>query len=154
MNEDFLIRIDGVVEQNQDEEPDHIQLLTRGSFVLRNSSFYISYKETETTGYAGCTTTLKIARDGSRVAMLRFGPAQSQLIIEKGTRHVCHYDTGYGALTLGVSADEIQHSLTEEGGEARFSYTLDSGNEELLSRNKVAVSVTRVEHSEPASPEE
>ena len=144
LKEDHLIRIDGTVEQGhyRDEEPDHIQLITRGSFVFRDGSYFISYKETETTGYEGCTTTLKIAQDGHRVAMLRFGPKPSQLVIEKGTRHVCHYETGYGALTLGVAADEIHLDLNEKGGKARFSYTLDSGSEELLSRNMVAVTVT------------
>ena len=142
MNEDFLIRIDGRMEQAG--ETDSVELMTRGSFVRKGSSYYITYKETEATGYAGCTTTLKIAEDGSRVAMLRFGPAPSQLIIEKGTRHLCHYETGYGSITLGVAADEIVQELGPEGGHARFSYVLDSGNEELISRNLVQVTVTPV----------
>ena len=53
----------------------------------KGGSYYVTYKETETTGYEGCTTTLKIAADGSRVAMLRFGKgggAGTQLLIEKG----------------------------------------------------------------------
>ena len=74
------------------------------------------------------------------VTMLRFGPAQSQLVIEKGTRHICHYETGVGAMTLGVAADEIEHNLTDEGGEASFSYTLDT-DAQLLSRNCVRLRV-------------
>ncbi len=46
----------------------------------------------------------------------RYGKVPSQLIIEKGTRHLCHYETGYGAISLGVAADVIEHELTEEGG--------------------------------------
>ena len=84
---------------------------------------------------------MKVAADESRVAMLRFGPASSQLIIEKGVRHVCHYETGVGALTLGVAADEIRCQLTDAGGQAFFSYTLDDGTQEL-SRNLVEVTVT------------
>ena len=34
--------------------------------------------------------------------------------------------------------------LGPEGGHARFSYVLDSGNEELISRNLVQVTVTPV----------
>ena len=140
MNEDFLIRIDGRMEQG--DESDSVQLMTRGSFVRRGGSFFITYEESETTGYAGCVTTVKVAEDGRRVAMLRYGRAASQLIIEKGVRHVCHYDTGVGALSLGVAADEIEHALTDEGGEVRFSYTLDSGTQEL-SRNLVKITVSR-----------
>lgn len=144
MNEEYLIKIRGSMEQDGQAPVDPIELMTRGSFVRKGSSYYITYKETEATGYAGCTTTLKIAEDGSRVAMLRFGPAPSQLIIEKGTRHLCHYETGYGSITLGVAADEIVQELGPEGGHARFSYVLDSGNEELISRNLVQVTVTPV----------
>lgn len=139
MDQSYLICIDGAMEQ--DGEKDRIQLKTRGSFVRRGGSFFITYEESETTGYAGCVTTVKVAEDGRRVAMLRYGRAASQLIIEKGVRHVCHYDTGVGALSLGVAADEIEHALTDEGGEVRFSYTLDSGTQEL-SRNLVEVTVT------------
>ena len=139
MNYNCLIYIDGTVDQQGEQE--RIQLKTRGSFLRRGNSFFITYEETETTGYAGCTTTVKVAADESRVAMLRFGPASSQLIIEKGVRHVCHYETGVGALTLGVAADEIRCQLTDAGGQAFFSYTLDDGTQEL-SRNLVEVTVT------------
>lgn len=140
MDQSYLICIDGAMEQ--DGESDRIQLKTRGSFVRRGGSFFITYEESETTGYAGCVTTVKVAQDGQKVSMLRYGRAASQLIIEKGVRHVCHYDTGVGALSLGVAADEIEHALTDEGGEVRFSYTLDSGTQEL-SRNLVKITVSR-----------
>ena len=150
LKEDYIIRIKSRIEQRLDEpaaeeeKEEFVELMTRGSFVLKGGSYYVTYRETETTGYEGCTTTLKIAEDGSRVAMLRFDPAPSQLIIEKGTRHLCHYETGYGSITLGVAADEIVQELGPEGGHARFSYVLDSGNEELISRNLVQVTVTPV----------
>ena len=139
MNYNCLICIDGTLDQQGEQE--RIQLKTRGSFLRRGNSFFITYEETEATGYAGCTTTMKVAADESRVAMLRFGPASSQLIIEKGVRHVCHYETGVGALTLGVAADELRCQLTDAGGQAFFSYTLDDGTQEL-SRNLVEVTVT------------
>ena len=50
--------------------------------LLKGGSYYITYRETETTGYEGCTTTLKIAADGSRVALLRFGKVNTQLVIQ------------------------------------------------------------------------
>ena len=155
MNEDFLIRIDGRMEQG--DESDSVQLMTRGSFVRRGGSFFISYKESETTGYEGCTTTVKVAKDESKVSMTRFGPAAGQLVVEKGIRHLCHYDTGYGPMMIGVSgdrvvselgdlgvaADEIHSRLTDEGGEVEFSYTLDADQNTILSRNLVKISVKR-----------
>ena len=81
MNEEFLIHIDGKMEQQG--EWDHVDLLTRGSLVQKGSNFFISYQESDATGYAGCTTTVKAAADSHKVTMIRFGSAASQLIIEK-----------------------------------------------------------------------
>ena len=142
MKEDYLITIHGTMEQNG--ENDTVELMTRGSLVHKDGAYYIVYKETETTGYAGCVTTLKLAENGSRVALLRFGQANTQLLIEKGRRNLCHYETGYGSVTLGVTADELHCDLTEEGGCARFSYLLDADSAELVSRNQLEVTVTAV----------
>ena len=79
--------------------------------------------------------------------MLRFGTQTSQLVIEKGTRHLCHYETGYGAISLGVSAAVIAHALDENGGKLQFSYTLDSGAESFISRNLVDITVDKLPES-------
>lgn len=139
MQENFLITIKGTMEQRGDS--DTVELMTRGSLVHKEGAYYIVYKETEATGYEGCTTTVKVAEDARKVSMLRYGKVPSQLIIEKGTRHLCHYETGYGAISLGVAADVIEHELTEYGGRLRFSYTLDSGAENFISRNLVDITV-------------
>ncbi len=139
MEENYLITIKGTMEQSG--QSDSVELITRGSFVRREHSFYIVYRETEATGYAGCTTTVRVTEDSRMVSMTRFGKVPSQLVIEKGTRHLCHYETGYGSVSLGVSADVIEHALTETGGRLQFSYTLDSAGEAFISRNLVDITV-------------
>ena len=149
-NENYIIRIKSYIDQfdsegnTKEEDRDHIELMTRGSLVKKGESFYITYKETQTIGFEGCTTTIKIAEDGSRVALLRFGRANSQLLIERERRNLCHYETGYGSMTLGVTADEIECGLTEKGGTAKFGYLLDANSAELVSRNRLEVTVTHV----------
>ena len=145
MQENFLITIKGTMEQRGDS--DTVELMTRGSLVHKEGAYYIVYKETEATGYDGCTTTVKVAEDARKVSMLRYGKVPSQLIIEKGTRHLCHYETGYGAISLGVSADVIEHALDENGGKLQFSYTLDSGAESFISRNLVDITVDKLPES-------
>lgn len=141
MKDDYIINIEG--EMEQENECDSVSLMTRGRFVKRNGRFFITYMETEATGYEGNRTTVKVDAE-NKVTMLRHGPAPSRLVIECGRRHVCHYDTQWGSLSLGVAADEIQNNLTENGGELVFSYMLDTG-ETQLSRNKVKITVTEVE---------
>ena len=140
MEENFLITIDGTMETCPDNSKDSVQLMTRGSFAQRGGVYFITYKESEATGYAGCTTTVKVHEDGRKVSMLRYGPMPSQLVIEKGTRHLCHYETGHGALSLGISADEIEPHLSAHGGTVFFSYVLDSETESI-SRNSVKITV-------------
>ena len=107
-NEDYRILIRSVSEQFEHtkplptEETDKIELMTYGSFLKKAGSYYISYKETETIGFAGCTTTIKIAEDGSRVALLRFGKVNTQLVIQRDYRNICYYETEVGPITLGV----------------------------------------------------
>ena len=153
LKEDYIIRIKSRIEQHIDEtmedeeKEEFVELMTRGQFVQKGGSYYITYKETETTGYEGCTTTLKIAADGSRVAMLRFGKgggAGTQLLIEKGKRNLCHYETEVGSLTLGVTGDGIDCNLTEKGGSAVFSYLLDADDARLVSRNTLEMTVQHV----------
>ena len=149
-NEDYIIRIKSSVEQFEsngsaaEEEADRIELMTRGSLVKKGGSYYISYKETQTIGFEGCTTTIKIAEDGSRVALLRFGRANAQLMIERGRRNLCHYETDVGSLTLGVTGDGIDCNLTEKGGSAVFSYLLDADDARLVSRNTLEMTVQHV----------
>ena len=59
MEENYLITIKGTMEQRGDT--DTVELMTRGSLVHKDGAYYIVYKETETTGYEGCTTTVKVA---------------------------------------------------------------------------------------------
>lgn len=150
LKEDYIIRIKSRIEQRLDEpaaeeeKEEFVELMTRGSLVLKGGSYYVTYRETETTGYEGCTTTVKVAEDARKVSMLRFGKQSSQLIIEKGTRHLCHYETGYGSISLGVAADVIEQRLDENGGRLKFSYTLDSGAESFISRNLVDITVDKL----------
>ena len=137
VEENYLITIKGTMEQNG--ENDTVELMTRGNFVQRGNSYYIVYAETEATGYAGCTTTVRVSQDARLVSMTRFGKTSSQL---------SHYETGYGSIRLGVAADVIEHNLLPDGGELQFSYTLDSGAETLISRNSVLITVEPLKKQE------
>ena len=67
MEENYLITIKGTMEQRGDT--DTVELMTRGSLVHKDGAYYIVYKETETTGYEGCTTTVKVAEDARKAGV-------------------------------------------------------------------------------------
>lgn len=138
MKKDVLITITDV--QNIDGDLETIELTTAGRFYRRNNAWYLVYEETDATGFEGCTTTLKI-EPSNKVTITRFGKSnRSQMLIEPGVRHQCHYDTGFGDLMLGIMGSSFDSRLTDEGGEVSFSYSLDV-NTSLTSYNSVTVSV-------------
>ena len=151
LKEDYIIRIKSRIEQHMDEpaaeeeKEEFVELMTRGQFMLKGGSYYITYKETETIGFADCTTTIKIAEDGSRVALLRFGKVNTQLVIQRDYRNICYYETEVGPLTLGVTGDGIKCDLSDpEGGTAKFSYLLDADDPTaLINRTTLEIQVEK-----------
>ncbi len=72
--------------------------------------------------------------------MIRNGMQRSQLVMERGKRHLCHYGTEYGNAIIGVLTDQIVSSLKENGGRVDFNYTLDIDGA-LASENTVRINV-------------
>ena len=150
--ENYIIRIKSLSEQFDHMEPvpseeeERIEIMTYGTFVKKGGSYYITYKETQTVGFEGCTTTIKIAEDGSRVALLRFGKVNTQLVIQRDYRNICYYETEVGPITLGVTGDGIACDLSEPaGGTAKFSYLLDADDPTaLINRTTLEIQVEKV----------
>ena len=138
--QDVLIKIKGI--QMAQGDRDVVELLTTGSFCRTKDAYFISYEESEATGFQGSHTTLRFEPRDSRVTMTRSGSLETQLIIEEGRRHQCSYDTGYGQMTIGVLGDRIVSTLTDEGGDISFGYTLDIDTA-LTSENQVYISVAK-----------
>lgn len=67
----------------------------------------------------GCVTTLRV-ENGRRVTMTRAGSYQSELIMELGRRHNCHYTTPYGELMIGVFTQKVDSLMDEHGGKLEF----------------------------------
>ncbi|MEG1779336.1 MAG: DUF1934 domain-containing protein [Oscillospiraceae bacterium] len=138
MKKEVLITIKDV--QDIDGDLETIEMTTAGKFYRKDNAYFLAYKETEANGFGGSTTTLKI-EPSQKVTITRLSKsARSQLIVEKGIRHQCYYDTGFGDLMLGVMGSGFEIDLGDDGGEISFAYSLDV-NTSLASHNSVPVSV-------------
>ena len=118
---------------------DNVELNISGTFYSKNGSYYISYDESDESGYKNCKTTLKITGEDKAV-MMRSGGYKSHLVIEPSRRNVCEYQTLYGAMMLGISSAQIKNALSENGGEATIKYSLDV-DAILLSENELKIQV-------------
>ena len=136
MKQEATITLRSVVRSGGEE--DVMELVTSGTYAEKNGKYYLIYEESEGSGYAGCTVTVK-AEPGC-AAILRGGPAKSQLIVQQGVRHQCCYQTGYGQVTLGVTGQLVACRLRENGGSLELAYTLDL-NTSLISSRQVFFSV-------------
>ena len=67
----------------------------------------------------------------------------------EGERPQCSYDLGFGSMIIGVSCDRLQSSLSDEGGDIYFGYSLDL-NTALTSENQVIIAVF-LDNKEPAN---
>lgn len=144
MKNNALISIKGISGIGDDK--DTLELITKGSYGVRNGITYIRYKENEASGMLGITTTLKIDNN-NMVNLIRTGTSRSQLIIEQGKRHICYYDIGVGGIYVGVSSYEVKNNLTKTGGDLEFKYSLDV-NSVLQSENHIFINVKELEEND------
>jgi len=137
MKKNVLISIKGIYSSEDDQ--DIVELFTIGQYYKKNDSYYISYEESEVTGFEGSRTTLKVDRE-DMVTLERSGAANSQLIVQRGVRHQCYYDVGCGDMMVGILGNRIKNSLTDKGGNLEFRYSLDI-NSVYTSENEMHIHV-------------
>jgi len=138
MNKEVLISFVGT--QDDGEDCEKIELFTEGKLYEKGGHFYVSYAESSLTGMEGTTTTLKVEHEKNVITMMRFGTNSTHLIFEKGKKHICCYETGYGALSVGVHAEYVDIDLNENGGKLAARYSIDVNNR-LLSVNDFNITI-------------
>lgn len=122
----------------QDGEEYTSELTTAGEFELTEGGCKIVYKETDEE-LLDCVTTLTV-EGGKKVAMLRSGKYNTEMIIELDRRHSCYYSTPYGEMLMGIYCNFIDNNISESGGTLRFAYNIDFNNVPA-SENELCISV-------------
>ncbi|MCL2087173.1 MAG: DUF1934 domain-containing protein [Oscillospiraceae bacterium] len=142
--DDKKVAIDITSTQFSYREKDVTELFTFGDYIAdrKNERYRITYKETADNGFAGSNVTLDI--DGDKMVTLnRRGGALANLVIEKGRKHHCHYDTPYGDFMVGIAADTIRADFNDNGGKLYLKYTVDI-NSSFMSENEMFINIKEV----------
>lgn len=137
MDKEVFLNIIGT--QTNEDGTDQTELFTQGKYIRKGRSDYILYDETETTGFEGCKTIVKVEND-ERIVMRRTGKSPSHLIIQKGVRNLGVYGTAAGDIQIGIYAEKIINRLNEHGGDVYFKYQLDI-NSVFVSENEVTIKI-------------
>ena len=126
--------------QSAEGESDTTELFTSGKMspLDNEEGFSVTYEENGTTGYEGSAVNLEITKQCVRLT--RSGTVLSNLIIEKGKKHHCHYGTPYGDIMVGITTDEIKSDINENGGNLYLKYTIDI-NSSFMSENEMYINI-------------
>ncbi len=126
--------------QTVDGEEDVIELQTCGKFAERDGKYYISYEETELTGFEETVTTIMVS--DSRVKMSRSGKYNMSMTYETGEKNLCYYETLYGNIVVAVDTKKIVNNLTPEGGALLIDYLLDADNT-TFAHNQLEITIQK-----------
>ncbi len=147
MNKDknpYMISIVG--EQKVDNQDDRIEVLTEGKYMVKNDHQLIFYKEyQENLPDKFFNNVIRV--ENEKVTITRRGETSSQLLLEKGKRHQCMYQTVAGTLSIGVFTKTLNNNLNENGGSLEVVYTLDF-NSDLVSENRFKIDIEKKKGAE------
>ena len=108
------------------QAPDVIELTTEGTMEFCNGGWDISYEESEMTGMAGVTTTLRVEPD--TVKLIRTGAVRWEMVFREGMSHQSLYQLDIGAMMLTVCARQLDASITHKGGSVDLVYEIEIEN--------------------------
>ena len=131
-----LITIIG--HQKFDDDKDQVEMKTVGTVEYDDDNYIIRYNEELENSTAPLHAKLNIAKDESKVEMIKSGAYSSCLIIEKSKRHLCNYGTEYGDMRMGIFGREVENDFNENEGTFKFSYDIDI-NGAISSQNDVII---------------
>lgn len=121
MKKDVLITIKD--SHTFDGSTESYEMTTRGTFDGDENDYIIEYDE-QYDALKGCHTVMTV-NERRCVSIVRTGDFPSELIIERGKRHNCQYNTPYGSMLIGISAQKVRSDITDGIGTLELKYTID-----------------------------
>lgn len=132
-----LINIKGL-QKDAENESENVELLTEGTFYKEKEKYYLVYKESEVTGMEGTTTTVEI--EDEKVAIIRNGVVNNQLLFIPNKKTTSYYDTQFGSLTVSVISSNVKVDINDDGGNLDISYRMDI-NEEFANESSLSINI-------------
>jgi len=102
--------------EGKSEDADATEFITEGRFTKKGDALYLIYEESELSGVAGFTTSLKVT--GGKVRMKRYGEEsgiQTAIEFEKGRKFMGLYETPFGAFEMEVLTNNVDNKLDPDG---------------------------------------
>ena len=127
MTKEILLSISGL--HMLEEEDGNVEVVTAGDYYNRNGKHYILYDEV-VEGLSGHISN-RIKISGDSVEVTKKGLTNTQLIFEKGKKHMTRYQTPYGILNLGVLTRDVQVREEDALIGVKVEYSLEVNEQHL-----------------------
>lgn len=120
MTKDVLVRISGM-QFDMEDEP--IELMTGGTYYLKNGKHYVLYEEQPE---SDCQVTKNIVKfNDKRFEMTKKGGNNSYLLFDKDKKTSTIYQTPAGPIQVDVVTHDFSVTETEQELMVKVSYALD-----------------------------
>ena len=121
MKKDILVTIND--SHTTEDNTDSYEMSTRGTFDGDDFNYVVEYDE-QYDELKGCHTVMTV-KDGKCVTIVRTGSYASELTVERGKRHNCEYNTPYGSMLIGITAQKVKSKIQNGTGTLELQYTID-----------------------------
>lgn len=138
MEKKVMISICGL-QSRENEEDETVEFMTEGTLTQsEGDQITLCYDESELLGESGVVTTLSVWPN--RAEMTRTGPVSAHMIFEEDRRYLGCYETPYGTISLGITAESVKNQLVRSGDlEIRYRMDMDY---RILSSHCLKIRVT------------
>ncbi|MCI9594295.1 MAG: DUF1934 domain-containing protein [Lachnospiraceae bacterium] len=131
MTKDVLITISGI--QMSDGDNSDVEMITTGSYYMKNGKHYITYDEV-LEGYEGTIRNLiKIQPDSMDI--IKSGLTHVHMTFEKNKKRLTCYATPMGDMMVGLNTKSILVSENEDSLKVMVEYSLDINYEHISECN-------------------
>ncbi len=135
MTNDVLVSIRGIqrlvgaAEQEVQEEPESIEIMTGGKYCLRNGRHYIKYDE----NYEGFSEPAQnlVKLDDHIFEVRKKGLLDVQMVFEKEKKTISYYKTPYGTMRMGITTTYMKLEEKLDRIMMEVDYALEM-NDELV----------------------
>ncbi|KOA18380.1 putative beta-barrel protein YwiB [Clostridium homopropionicum DSM 5847] len=119
-----------VASKQKDNENDAIEIVSKGNFYKKENCYYAVYEETELSGMAGTTTTIKIKPD--ELSLIRKGTTEARVNFKENKKDISMYNTPYGTLELLVQTKKVSIDVNDNGGKIEINYDMGLAGQKPL----------------------
>ena len=139
MTKDVLISISGIHMVEGDESGEDVELITTGTYYVKNGTRYLLYDEVMEGLDQPVKNVVKIREDSLEI--IKRGGVNVHMTFRRGMTVMSSYVTPFGELMVGITTEKLRKEETEDRLNLRVDYLLDL-NGQQVSRCHIVLGVS------------